>query len=189
MTTLWAQIEACLNSRSLQPLTDDPSDAIALTPGHFLIGTTLTAIPESSLYEYNSNRLSRWQLLRQMCEHFWYQWSKEYLVTKQTKTKWRQSTRPLQIGDLCLLMDSRCPPTKWPLARMIAVHPGPDQRIRVVTIRLGHTTLTRSVSKLYCCRVPMNHTPDHSQYIVVMAGGFDARKPNASFRNQGGRNV
>ncbi|XP_076686078.1 uncharacterized protein LOC143378149, partial [Andrena cerasifolii] len=37
MTTLLAQIEACLNSRPLQPLSDDPGDVTALTPGHFLI--------------------------------------------------------------------------------------------------------------------------------------------------------
>ena len=37
MSTLLVQIEACLNSRPLTPLTDDASDLTALTPGHFLI--------------------------------------------------------------------------------------------------------------------------------------------------------
>jgi len=36
--TLLCQIEACLNSRPIVPLTDDPADLSALTPGHFLIG-------------------------------------------------------------------------------------------------------------------------------------------------------
>jgi len=39
MATLLAQVEACLNSRPLQALTDDPDDLTALTPGHFLIGS------------------------------------------------------------------------------------------------------------------------------------------------------
>ncbi|XP_058449060.1 uncharacterized protein LOC131429022 [Malaya genurostris] len=38
METLLTQIESCLNSRPIVPLTDDPSDNNPLTPGHFLTG-------------------------------------------------------------------------------------------------------------------------------------------------------
>ncbi|EFN69637.1 hypothetical protein EAG_00358, partial [Camponotus floridanus] len=34
MATLLAQVESCLNSRPLQPMSDDPEDLEALTPGH-----------------------------------------------------------------------------------------------------------------------------------------------------------
>ena len=47
LTTTLAQVEACLNSRPLTPLPE-PSDALeTLTPGHFLIGKPLTALPDS----------------------------------------------------------------------------------------------------------------------------------------------
>jgi hypothetical protein len=42
MYTLLTGIEACLNSRPLCPLTDDPNDVDVLTPGQFLIGAPLT---------------------------------------------------------------------------------------------------------------------------------------------------
>ncbi|XP_071652192.1 uncharacterized protein [Temnothorax longispinosus] len=71
MTTLLTQIEACLNSRPLSPLTDDPEDCAALTPGHLLVGTALTAVPEPSLLDVPAGRLSRWQLLQQMRDQFW----------------------------------------------------------------------------------------------------------------------
>ena len=44
LTTLFCQIEACLNSRPLYPLSNDPEDLKVLTPGHFLIGGELIAV-------------------------------------------------------------------------------------------------------------------------------------------------
>lgn len=38
LTTIACQIKACLNSRLLTPLPDDPEDHKALTLGHFIIG-------------------------------------------------------------------------------------------------------------------------------------------------------
>ena len=47
--TLLTRIESCLNSRPIAPLSNDPEDFSYLTPGHFLIGTPLTSIPEPSV--------------------------------------------------------------------------------------------------------------------------------------------
>ncbi|XP_062549772.1 uncharacterized protein LOC134214408 isoform X2 [Armigeres subalbatus] len=46
METLLSQIESCLNSRPIAPLSDDPSDYDPLTPGHFLVGTALKTVPQ-----------------------------------------------------------------------------------------------------------------------------------------------
>ncbi|XP_011686429.1 PREDICTED: uncharacterized protein LOC105449126 [Wasmannia auropunctata] len=51
MSTFLSQTEACLNSRPLQPLTDDPEDLTALTPGHFLVGTALLSVPKPTLVD------------------------------------------------------------------------------------------------------------------------------------------
>ncbi|XP_020298979.1 uncharacterized protein LOC109863179 [Pseudomyrmex gracilis] len=61
MITVLTQIEAILNSRPLTPLSDDPTDLRALTPGHFIIGENLMSVPEFDLREIKMNRLSRWQ--------------------------------------------------------------------------------------------------------------------------------
>ena len=61
--TLLCNIEACLNSRPIGPLSDSIEEFNNLTPGHFLIGSALTLISEPSLLSINENRLSRWQLV------------------------------------------------------------------------------------------------------------------------------
>ena len=74
LSTLLSQIEVILNSRQLEPLSEDPDDLTALTPGHFLIGEAQTTVPESSLDEGNLSRLSRWQLIQQKLQSFWKHW-------------------------------------------------------------------------------------------------------------------
>lgn len=53
--TLLAKIEACMNSRPLYPLTEDPEEIYTyLTPGHFLTGSPTMTLPLSN-YEDERN--------------------------------------------------------------------------------------------------------------------------------------
>lgn len=54
---------ACLNSRPLYPLTDNPDEFVPLTPGHFLIGGPLNAVPEQYLLDIKVNLLTRWKMV------------------------------------------------------------------------------------------------------------------------------
>ena len=47
MNTVLAQIEACLNSRPLTILLDSTDGLDVLTPGHFIIGRPIEALPDS----------------------------------------------------------------------------------------------------------------------------------------------
>ena len=46
LATVLSQIEACLNNRPLVALPQDDDGIEALTPGHFLIGRPLEALPD-----------------------------------------------------------------------------------------------------------------------------------------------
>nr|XP_049461351.1 uncharacterized protein LOC120952879 [Anopheles coluzzii] len=77
--TVLHQIEAAMNSRPLLPLSDDPNELAALTPAHFLIGTSMFAVPEpdyTQLKFCTLDDLQKWQLLVQ---RFWKHWATEYL--------------------------------------------------------------------------------------------------------------
>lgn len=64
------QVEACLNSRSITPLSNDVLDLQALTPGHFIIGEAINTIPDSNFTNIPMNRLTRYQLLMQIKQYF-----------------------------------------------------------------------------------------------------------------------
>ncbi|XP_071578918.1 uncharacterized protein [Temnothorax nylanderi] len=148
LTTSLTQIEAFLNSRPLEPLSDDPEDVSALTPGHFLIGGPLTTIPEPSLIDLATSRLSRWQLIQQHVQQFWAQWSAHYLQRQQAISKWHHLNNNIKVGSIVLITEERSPPCKWPLARVTALHPGKDGLTRVVTLKTATTMLTRPIAKL-----------------------------------------
>jgi len=142
-SSLLIQVEGVLNSRPLCPLTDDPDDYNVLTPGHFLTGSALNTLPEPSLKEVPTSRLSRWQFQQQLFNHFWRRWVREYLQTLQAVPKWRSPNNQIRVGSIVLVSDMKYPPSKWPLARVLEVFPGSDGLIRVVSLRTATGTIFR----------------------------------------------
>lgn len=164
--TLLIQIEACLNSRPLTPLSSDPNDLNSLTPGHFLIGAPLTATPEPNLLNIKENRLSRWQHVNKIKQHFWKRWSAEYLRQLQQRPKWKQaSEKNLQIGDLVVIKEDNLPPLVWKLGRIVDVHPGADNHVRVATVRTINGVFKRPINKL--CLLPVEQCANSGTCVQV----------------------
>ncbi|XP_039438590.1 uncharacterized protein LOC120419818 [Culex pipiens pallens] len=156
-TTL-TQIEAVLNSRPLVPSSDDPSDYTAITPAHFLIGREMQAVPEPDYSHLKENRLSRWQLVQTMLQHFWRRWTAEYLPELQNRSKWLK-TKVIKEGSLVLLVDQNAPPLQWPLGRIVTAHPGEDGVTRVVTVRMANgAEFKRAVTEV--CLLPLDEDED-----------------------------
>ncbi len=83
--TVTTEIEGILNSRPIVPMSTDPNDYNALTPGYFLIGRPLISIPEPNLTESSDNYLSRWQKTTKLVQMVWKNWSRDYLNHLQKK--------------------------------------------------------------------------------------------------------
>jgi hypothetical protein len=107
MSTLMWQIEASLNSRPLTSVSSSPDDLAALTPGHFLVGNSLTAVLEPDLLDLKTGRLDRWQLVQQMRQQFWNHWSNEYISRLLQRTKWLEQRSIPSVGDLTIIKDDQ----------------------------------------------------------------------------------
>ncbi|XP_017468143.1 PREDICTED: uncharacterized protein LOC108360394 [Rhagoletis zephyria] len=165
--TLAARIEACLNSRPLIPLSDDPEDKYALTPEDFLIGAPFIAVPEPEVAEIPVNRLKHWQWLRRLHQQFWHRWSEEYLSTLQSRSKWRRRVENIQVGDIVLVRHENLPPTHWRLGRITEVHLGSDGLARNATLMTAYGLCTRAVQKLCLLFQPVDIEADAptGQYV------------------------
>ncbi|UYV66609.1 K02A2.6-like [Cordylochernes scorpioides] len=150
LTTLLAQIEACLNSRPLCPLSEDPEDLQALTPGHFLIGGSLTVLPDEDGIIAMSLP-NRWQLIQKSMNHFWTRWSQEYVSQLQQRSKWCKPQPNIKEGSLVLIKNEQQPPLAWKIGRISKVFPGDDARIRVVEVKTANGTYRRPIVKLFAC--------------------------------------
>jgi hypothetical protein len=58
----------------------------------------------------------------------------------------------VQVGDAVILRELNTAPLHWPTAVVTAVHPGPDGKTRVVTVKTPSGTFTRPIVKI--CPLP-----------------------------------
>ncbi|XP_076661053.1 uncharacterized protein LOC143364799 [Halictus rubicundus] len=146
--TFVTEIEAILNSRPLTPLSSDPNDPSALTPGHLLIGSALTSLPEVDFTATSTNRLSKWQHIQKVKQDFWIRWSKEYIHHLNVRAKWTRGEHSIQVGTIVVLKDDHLPPMSWSLGRVEEIHPGRDGITRAVSVKTINGIYKRNVKQI-----------------------------------------
>ncbi|XP_058817717.1 uncharacterized protein LOC131681029 [Topomyia yanbarensis] len=154
--TVLSQIEALMNSRPLLPMSDDPDDLAALTPAHFLIGTSMLSLPDPDHRNIPVNRLDHYQKLQLHVQKFWCHWRSEYLQELQKDTVMNRRNDSMLPGRMVVVVDEMQQPIRWPLARILTTSPGPDGMTRVVTLRTVRGIITRPITKV--CLLPDSTT-------------------------------
>ena len=48
-------------------------------------------------------------------------------ASTSSRTKWNSPTRKYRVGEAVLLKEDGLVPTKWPMAKIVSVHPGKRQ--------------------------------------------------------------
>lgn len=154
MCTFLAQIEAALNSRPLSVMPTDSEDPNVLTPGHFLVGEPLNAVPEPSIIDVSVPAGQRWRVVQQMVQHFWSRWSREYLHQLQERKKWQTVKPDLKVNDVVVIQDETKHTSYWKMGRVTETHPGADGCVRVVTLKTSNGSIKRAVTKV--CALPVH---------------------------------
>lgn len=148
-STILCQIEACLNSRPISPLSNDPTDLIALTPGHFLIGEPLIGIPDGEKLTDKGHWKTRWEHLQFMVQNFWTRWKNEYLSNLINRSKWNEVNRNFKIGDLVIVKEENIRPGDWKMARITEIFPDRENMVRSVRLMIISDFVNGKAIKTY----------------------------------------
>lgn len=125
------EAESIVNARPLTFVPLENDDDEALTPNHFLLGSSNGI---SSPGEFSSDDLIRRKNWRK-ANTFWQRWTKEYLPTIARRGKWFENTKNLEVGDVVIVVDSNLPRNCCPKGRIIATKNGSDGTVRSVTVQ------------------------------------------------------
>ncbi|KAJ8979825.1 hypothetical protein NQ317_002090 [Molorchus minor] len=79
----------------------------------------------------------------------------KYLNLLQNRPKWSSNVANLKENTIVLIKEENLPPLKWPLARIIQIFPGKDQKVRVVQVKTQGGIFTRPITKL--CPLPLGN--------------------------------
>ncbi|XP_037034300.1 uncharacterized protein LOC119073091 [Bradysia coprophila] len=174
LVTLMAEVENIVNSRPLTYVSLESDEDEALTPNHFLFGSSNALKPIGDTTPRDLNR-NDWRALQEMTKHFWHRFVLEYLPDLTKRTKWFKSVEPIKVGDVVLNIDERNPRNEWPKGIVEEVIVAKDGCIRQVMVRFEKKTLRRPVSKLAIMEIspPNEEQKVNLNHMGSVNGGKD----------------
>ncbi|XP_063548089.1 uncharacterized protein LOC134755462 [Cydia strobilella] len=148
LNSLLAEVESIVNSRPLTHVSVEPNSQETLTPNHFLVGTS-SNLPHMGAFDGSELFLRKqWRIAQLLADQYWKRWVREVLPDLVPRKKWQAEQRPLQVGDLVLIVDPDGPRNVWPRGLVQEVIPGRDGRVRMVRIKTRTGILTRSATRV-----------------------------------------
>ena len=153
LETVLLEVEACINSRPLTPVTDSLEGDSPLTPSHFLTGrgagfqSRVLEDPEA----VNAKMLcDRARVRERRLNRFWSVWQTEYLRTLPQSVRRFRDHGELRQGSVVLIREDDLPRMKWMIGVVTKLFPGRDGLSRSAQIRTqGGQVKTRAVQRLY----------------------------------------
>ncbi|XP_058811166.1 uncharacterized protein LOC131676054 [Topomyia yanbarensis] len=148
LETIIYEAEAMVNCRPLTYIPLQSADQEALTPNHFILGssTGVKILPTEPVTSAATLR-SSWKLAQFITNEFWKRWVKEYLPVITRRCKWFENTKDLQVGDLVLVVGGAAR-NQWIRGKIEEVICGRDGRVRQALVKTTTGIVRRSAVQL-----------------------------------------
>ena len=148
LRTFLAEAEAIVNSRPLTLENLHDPDSSPLSPNQILTMKSRLVLPPPGVFqEADMYCRKRWRVSQHLANCFWARWRKEYLQTLQSRQKWTEVKRNLQVDDVILLKEEGVVRGHWPMGRVTEVQPSEDGLVRSVFVQVDKRILKRPVNK------------------------------------------
>ena len=149
LSTTMCIVEQTLNARPLTPVSSYFNDLEALTPNHFLFGTTNVCLPYLPCAEEFVDYRKVFRQTQAYANLIWDRFRKEYLPTLNNRQKWRSTANGnLTEGDLVWLIEDSDRRGYYNLGRVTETIEGSDGVIRSAKVRTKKRVYKRPVVKL-----------------------------------------
>lgn len=148
LRSMMAEVENIVNSRPLTYVPIDDETKEALTPNHLVLGSSNGMKPIAEYKDDGNVLRDSWLYSQQYAEQFWKRWVAEYLPSLTCRTKWFTKCKPLQVGDLVVVVDPSNPRNVWPRGKVVETKVADDGQVRSAKVITKSGVLERPVAKL-----------------------------------------
>ena len=141
LLTLEAETEGILISWPLTVKTiSNPTSDLPLASSNILTMKLKVVMPPPE--DFSRPDLycqKRWRRVQHIANEFWSRWRKEYLQSRQSRTKWHGGKRNFSVGDIVLVLQDESVCSQWPIRRVIQVFKDGNGYVRSVRLRVRKT--------------------------------------------------
>ncbi|XP_062715690.1 uncharacterized protein LOC134291669 [Aedes albopictus] len=148
LRNMLTEIELIVNSRPLTELPLDDELSPALTPNHFLLGSSDGSKPPIAFDDSSHALKHTWRMSQVYANRFWQRWIAEYLPTLTRRTKWFNRVKPVAEGDIVVIVDETLPRNCWPKGRVVRAIRSKDGQVRRAVVQTASGFLERPTVKL-----------------------------------------
>ena len=172
LQSMLIEVENIVNSRPLAYVPVDAESNEALTPNHFLVGSSSGLKPMSVCSDSAILLKQSWLISQQYANIFWKKWLSEYLPSLACRSKWHDRPNPLCQGDLVIIVDPSLPRNVWLRGRVLETRLAKDGQVRSAKVLTQHGVLERPAAKLAILEVAHQKESDCEEASCHTAGGM-----------------